>query len=290
MSPLPTTSAAGPRSDPVAAPVGRVRVTPRQVVTDTLVLTRRNLLRNVRLPQLLLFSTVQPVMFLLLFNFVFGGAIGQAIPGDYAYIQWLMPGLVIQVATFGAGQTAIGLTEDLSKGVIDRFRSLPMARAAVLTGRTLADLFRNAAVLTIMLAVGFLIGFRYETNLLGFLAGVALALAFGYALSWVMATIGMLVRNPEAAQSAVFLPVFPLVFASSVFLPTQTMPDWLRVFADNQPITVIANALRGLMLGDAALLAGQDTAGQVLESLAWIVGITLLFGGLATRAYRRAVS
>ena len=290
MSPLPTTSAAGPRSDPVAAPVERVRVTPRQVVTDTLVLTRRNLLRNVRLPQLLLFSTVQPVMFLLLFNFVFGGAIGQAIPGDYAYIQWLMPGLVIQVATFGAGQTAIGLTEDLSKGVIDRFRSLPMARAAVLTGRTLADLFRNAAVLTIMLAVGFLIGFRYETNLLGFLAGVALALAFGYALSWVMATIGMLVRNPEAAQSAVFLPVFPLVFASSVFLPTQTMPDWLRVFADNQPITVIANALRGLMLGDAALLAGQDTAGQVLESLAWIVGITLLFGGLATRAYRRAVS
>ncbi len=289
MSTQPTT-AADARPDPVAAPVQRVRVTPRQVVTDTLVLTRRNLLRNVRLPQLLLFSTVQPVMFLLLFNYVFGGAIGQAIPGDYAYIQWLMPGLVIQVATFGAGQTAIGLTEDLSKGVIDRFRSLPMARAAVLTGRTLADLFRNAAVLTIMLAVGFLIGFRYETNLLGFLAGFALALAFGYALSWVMATIGMLVRNPEAAQSAVFLPVFPLVFASSVFLPTQTMPDWLRVFADNQPITVIANALRGLMLGDAALLAGQDTAGQVLESLAWIVGITLLFGGLATRAYRRAVS
>lgn len=279
---------AGPA--PASAPIARVRVTPRQVVSDTLVLTRRNLLRNVRLPQLLLFSTVQPVMFLLLFNYVFGGAIGQAIPGDYAYIQWLMPGLVIQVATFGAGQTAIGLTEDLSKGVIDRFRSLPMARAAVLTGRTLADLLRNAAVLTIMLAVGFLIGFRYETNLLGFLAGFALALGFGYALSWVMATIGMLVRNPEAAQSAVFLPVFPLVFASSVFLPTQTMPDWLRVFADNQPITVVANALRGLMLGDAALLPGQDTAGQLLESLAWIVGITLLFGGLATRAYRRAVS
>lgn len=270
------------------APIHRVRVTPRQVVSDTLVITRRNLLRNVRLPQLLLFSTVQPVMFLLLFNFVFGGAIGQALPADFEYIQWLMPGLVIQVATFGSGQTAIGLTEDLSKGVIDRFRSLPMARAAVLTGRTSADLLRNAAVLTIMLVVGFLIGFRYETTFVAFVAGVALALAFGYALSWVMATIGLLVKNPEAAQSAVFLPVFPLVFASSVFLPTQTMPDWLRVFADNQPITVIANALRGLMLGEAALLPGQSATGQVLESLAWIVGITLVFGGLATRAYRRA--
>ena len=286
---MSTTAASSPdtRAD-AHAHGGRVRVTPRQVVVDTLVITRRNLLRNLRLPQLLLFSTVQPVMFLLLFNFVFGGAIGQALPADFEYIQWLMPGLIIQVSTFGAGQTAIGLTEDLSKGVIDRFRSLPMARAAVLTGRTSADLLRNAAVLTIMLVVGFVIGFRYETSFLGFVTGVALALAFGYALSWVMATIGLLVKNPEAAQSAVFLPVFPLVFASSVFLPTQTMPDWLRVFADNQPITVIANALRGLMLGEAALLPGQDTTGQVLESLAWIVGITLVFGGLATRAYRRA--
>lgn len=275
---------------PDAAPPERVRVTPRRLVVDTLVITRRNLLRNVRLPQLLVFSTVQPVMFLLLFTYVFGGAIGQALPGDYDYIQWLMPGLLIQISTFGAGQTAMGLTEDLSKGVIDRFRSLPMARSAVLTGRTLADLLRNAAVLTIMLVVGFVIGFRYETSFPAFLAAVLLGLGFSYAMSWLMGTIGLYVRNPEAAQTAVFLPVFPLVFASSVFLPTQTMPGWLRTFADNQPITTVANALRGLMLGEEALLPGQTVAQQVGLSLAWIAGITFVFGWLATRAYRRVVS
>ncbi len=263
------------------------RVPLRRVVTDTLVITRRNLLRNVRLPQLLLFSTIQPVMFLLLFNYVFGGAIGGSLPAGYDYIQWLMPGLLIQIATFGAGQTALGLTEDLSNGVIDRFRSLPMARSAVLAGRTLADLIRNAAVLSLMLLVGFAIGFRWETSLLRFLAGFGIALLFAYALSWVMASIGLAVRNPEAAQSAVFLPVFPFVFASSVFLPTQTMPDWLRVFADNQPVTVVANALRGLMLGLEALLDGSTVAGQVLASLAWIGGITALFAVLAVRIYRR---
>ena len=263
------------------------RVPLRRVVTDTLVITRRNLLRNVRLPQLLLFSTIQPVMLLLLFNYVFGGAIGGSLPAGYDYIQWLMPGLLIQIATFGAGQTALGLTEDLSKGVIDRFRSLPMARSAVLAGRTLADLIRNAAVLSLMLLVGFAIGFRWETSLLRFLAGFGIALLFAYALSWVMASIGLAVRNPEAAQSAVFLPVFPFVFASSVFLPTQTMPDWLRVFADNQPVTVVANALRGLMLGPEALLDGSTVAGQVLASLAWIGGITALFAVLAVRIYRR---
>jgi ABC transporter DrrB family efflux protein len=263
------------------------RVPLRRVVTDTLVITRRNLLRNVRLPQLLLFSTIQPVMFLLLFNYVFGGAIGQSLPAGYDYIQWLMPGLLIQIATFGAGQTALGLTEDLSKGVIDRFRSLPMARSAVLAGRTLADLLRNAAVLSLMLIVGFAIGFRWETSLVQFLAGFAIALLFAYALSWVMACIGLAVRNPEAAQSAVFLPVFPFVFASSVFLPTQTMPDWLRVFADHQPVTVVANALRGLMLGPEALIDGSTVAGQVLASLAWIGGITALFAVLAVRIYRR---
>ncbi|CAN5215326.1 MAG: ABC transporter permease [Euzebyales bacterium] len=268
------------------------RVSLSKTVTDTVVITRRNLLRNVRLPQLLLFATVQPVMFLLLFNYVFGGAIGQTIPpvAGGEYINWLMPGLLIQISAFGAGQTAIGLTEDMSKGVIDRFRSLPMARSAVLTGRTFADVLRNAAVVSLMLAVGFAIGFRYQTSFPLFVAGVLLALSFAYALSWVMATIGLLVHSPEAAQSAVFLPIFPLVFASSVFLPTQTMPDWLRVFADHQPITVITNALRGLMLGEGALLPGQTVGGQVLASLAWIVGITAVFAVLAVRTYRRAVS
>jgi ABC transporter DrrB family efflux protein len=267
----------------------RERISLRQAVTDTLVMTQRNLLRNIRLPQLLLSATAQPVMFLLLFTFVFGGAIEQTLPGDLDYIQFLMPGLLIQIAAFGAGQTALGLTEDLQNGVIDRFRALPMARSALLGGRTLADLVRNAGVLTLMLVVGFGIGFRYETSFLRFLAGVGLGLLFAYALSWVMATIGLKVRTPEAAQSAVFLPVFPLVFASSVFLPTETMPDWLRVFAENQPITIVSNALRGLMLGPQTLPAGETVIGTVVWALVWIAGITAVFSVLAVRTYRRAV-
>ena len=271
----------------VTEPVWDGRIGPRRAVTDTLVIARRNLLRNVRLPQLLLFSTIQPVMFLLLFTFVFGGALAMSLPPGLDYVQYLLPGLLIQIATFGAGQTAMGLTEDLQKGVIDRFRSLPMARSAVLAGRTLADLARNAAVLSLMLTVGFAIGVRWGTSFLGFLGGFGIALLFGYALSWMMATIGLAVRNPEAAQSAVFLPVFPLVFASSVFVPTQTMPDWLRTFADNQPITVTANALRGLILGEGALLPGQTVTGQVLAAVAWAVGILAIFAPLAVRQYRR---
>lgn len=282
---------ANPAAPASGEPV-RSQVSLADAVADTLVLTRRNLIRVVRLPQLIVFATVQPIMFLLLFNYVFGGAIERTIPpaAAGAYINWLIPGLLVQISAFGAGQTALGLTEDLSKGVIDRFRSLPMARSAVLAGRTLADLIRNAAVLALMLAVGFLIGFRYQTSFLRFVAGVALTLLFAYTLSWVMATIGLLVRNPEAAQSAVFLPTFPFVFASSVFLPTQTMPDWLRVFADHQPVTVVTNAARGLMLGEGALLPGQDLGGQILLSLGWMAGITGVFAVLSVRLYRRAVT
>lgn len=268
------------------------RISVAHAIKDTLVITRRNLLRNIRLPQLILFATVQPVMFLLLFNYVFGGAIGGSIPAAAAgkYINWLVPGLLIQVAAFGAGQTAIGLTEDLNKGVIDRFRSLPMARSAVLAGRTISDLIRNGFVIGLMLVVGFLIGFRWQTNALGMLGGLLVAMAFAYALSWVMATIGLAVKNPEATQTAIFLPVFPLVFASSVFVPTQTMPAWLRAFAENQPITVTVNALRGLMLGGDALQPGKTVLGSVLLSLAWTAGILAVFAPLAVRQYRRIVS
>ena len=277
----------------ITAPVpGRRRISPAQLIRDITVITKRNLIRNVRLPQLLLFATVQPVMFLLLFNYVFGGAIGQAIPDAAGgeYINWLIPGLLIQTAAFGAGQTALGLTEDLSKGVIDRFRSLPMARSAVLAGRTVSDLIRNGFVIGLMLLVGFAIGFRYQTSLWGLLAGLLLAMLFSFAFSWVMATMGLLVKNPEAAQSAVFLPVFPLVFASSVFVPTETMPGWLRAFADNQPVTVTVDALRGLILGEGALLPGNSTEGQVALSILYSVGILLVFVPLAVRVYRRTVS
>jgi ABC transporter DrrB family efflux protein len=268
------------------------RMSLSHAVKDTWVITKRNLLRNVRLPQLLLFATVQPVMFLLLFNYVFGGAIGEAIPpvAGGKYINWLVPGLLVQVATFGAGQTALGLTEDLSKGVIERFRSLPMARSAVLAGRTVSDLIRNGAVITLMMVVGFLIGFRWQTNIVGLVAGMLVAAAFSYAISWVMAAIGLAVKNPEAAQTAVFLPVFPFVFASSVFVPTGTMPGWLQAFADNQPITVTVNAIRGLMLGAEALPPGTSVTAQVLLALGWAVGILAVFAPMAVRIYRRTVS
>jgi ABC transporter DrrB family efflux protein len=284
------------------------RIGPAHTVKDIAVITKRNLLRNIRLPQLLIFATVQPVMFLLLFTYVFGGAIGEAIPpiAQGEYINWLLPGLLIQVAAFGAGQTALGLTEDLSKGVIDRFRSLPMARSAVLAGRTVSDLIRNGFVIGLMVVMGILMGFRYQTNFVAFVGGLLVAMVFSYALSWVMATIGLAVKNPEAAQSAVFFPIFPLVFASSVFVPTQTMPDWLRGFAENQPITVTVNALRGLMLGQEALadfqpgMSGTQLAqaladapsvtGQVLMSLFWSTAIIVIFVPLAIRVYRKTVS
>jgi ABC transporter DrrB family efflux protein len=288
--------------------VRHTRISTRQTIKDIGVITRRNLLRNIRLPQLLIFATVQPVMFLLLFNYVFGGAIGGAIPpiaqGDY--INWLLPGLLIQVAAFGAGQTALGLTEDLSKGVIDRFRSLPMARSAVLAGRTLSDLIRNGFVIGLMVIMGFLMGFRYQSDFVRFGAGLVVAMVFSFALSWIMATIGLAVKSPEAAQSAVFLPVFPLVFASSVFVPTETMPAWLQGFAINQPITVTVNALRGLMLGREALAnfqPGMSTSqiadavanaptvqGQVLVSLLWSIAIMIVFVPLAIRVYRKTVT
>jgi ABC transporter DrrB family efflux protein len=269
----------------------RSRIGFADTVIDTAVITRRNLIRNVRLPQLLVFATIQPVMFLLLFNYVFGGAIGRTIPAAAhgEYINWLMPGLLVQIATFGAGQTALGLTEDLSNGVIDRFRSLPMARSAVLAGRTFADLIRNAFVVGLMLIVAFIIGFRYQTDFWQFGFAVIIGLSFAFALSWAMASIGLWVKNPEAAQSAVFIPVFPLVFASSVFLPTDTMPSWLQAFANNQPITIIANAMRGLMLGGGSLEPGKTVGGEILVSFVWIAGITLVFSLIAIRVYRRAV-
>jgi ABC transporter DrrB family efflux protein len=263
-------------------------------LTHTAVITKRNTLRVVRLPQLLLFSTIQPVMFLLLFNYVFGGAI--AIGGDGAspagdnYINWLIPGILVQTAVFGATATALGLTEDLGAGVIDRFRSLPMARSAVLAGRTFADLVRNTFVNSLMLMVGFLMGWRFEQGIPKMLLGVAIALLFGYAFSWVMATIGLLAKTPEAAQSAGFLPIFPLVFASSVFVPTDSMPGWLQVFADNQPITVVANTVRSLMIPEEALpFLGLDQGRLIWQSLAWIAAIVAVFAPLAVRQYRKSV-
>ncbi len=264
---------------------------PGRIFTDVAVIIRRNLLRNVRLPNLLLLSTILPVVFLLMFTYVFGGAIERTIPLAAAgrYINWLLPGLVAQFALFSGGQTAVGLTEDLASGVIDRFRSLPIARSAVLAGRTLADLTRSAFILVLLLVVAFAIGFRWQTSALGVLAGLALSLVFGYAWSWVMAVVGLTVRTPEAVQTAVFMGIFPLAFTSAVFVPTATMPSWLQPFAERQPVTVVTNALRGLMLGADALQPGQTLSGQVWLALAWSAAITAVFAPLAVRVYRRTV-
>lgn len=267
-------------------------VRPGRMLTDTWVIAKRNLVRNVRLPQLLIFATIQPIMFLLLFNFVFGGAIGDSIPevADGNYLNFLLPGLLVQISAFGAGQTAVGLSEDLNKGVISRFRSLPMSRAAVLAGRTFADLLRNTFVLGLMLFVGFVIGFRYQTTFPRFIGGVLVVVVFSYAMSWVMAVLGMKVKSPEAVQPAVFIPTFPLVFASAILVPPATMPGWLRAFAEHQPFTAVAEAARGLILGPGALAPGQTVSGQVVLALVWCAGITAVAAPIAVRLYRRSAT
>jgi ABC transporter DrrB family efflux protein len=262
-----------------------------RTASDIAILTWRNLVRFVRQPQLLLFSTLQPVTFMLLFNYVFGGAIELALPpaAGSDYVNWLVPGLLAQFALFGGGQTAAGLSEDLSRGVIDRFRSLPIARSAVLAGRLLADLIRSTFILGLLVGVGFLIGFRQQTGLAGLLGALAVGLVFGYAWSWVMAAVGLLVRTAESIQAAVYLVVFPLAFASGVFVPTETMPAWLQGFAQHQPVTVVTSALRGLVLGAGALPAGQTVNGQVALALLWSAAMIAAFAPLAVRLYRRSV-
>ncbi len=251
-------------------------------ITDAWIVTKRNLLRVYRNPQLIIFSTVQPIMFLILFNYVFGGALsfGGPIASAGGYINWLIPGILVQSAAFASQGTALGLTEDLQAGVIDRFRSLPMSRSAVLVGRTLADMARLTFVLGLMLVAGWLMGWAPTTGGGEVALAFLLAIGFGYAMSWVMATVGLTVKNAEVAQTVAFLPLFPLVFASSVFVPTETMPDWLAGFAENQPITILTNAIRGLTIG------GGDPS-DVWLALVWIGGITAVFAPLAIRSYRR---
>ncbi|MDQ3855776.1 MAG: ABC transporter permease [Chloroflexota bacterium] len=249
-------------------------------VADALVLAKRNLMQIPRIPELLIFSTIQPVMFVLLFRYVFGGAIN--VRGT-SYVNYLMAGIFVQTVAFGSVTTGIGLAEDLHRGLIDRFRSLPMSRSAVLTGRTLADLVRNMFVVFVMLVVGLLVGFRPQGDVLGWVSAVGLLLIFSFAMSWVAATIGLSVRSVEAAQSAGFIWLFPLTFASSAFVPTSSMPHWLRSFADNQPVTLVINAVRGFLLGERV-----GTDGWI--ALAWCLGILVVFMPLAVSLYRRTTT
>jgi ABC transporter DrrB family efflux protein len=247
-------------------------------VRDGLAMTTRNLITIRRLPQLLVFATIQPLLFVLMFRYVFGGSI--QVPG-VDYVNYLMPGIFAQVVAFGAIQTAVGLAEDRRRGLLERLRSLPMARSAVLSGRTSADLLRNVFVVALMTAVGFAVGFRVETNAAKLLLGLLVLLAFGLALSWVFALIGLSVANAESAQAASFPLLLPLVFASSAFVSTASMPGWLQAFAEHQPVTAAVDAVRALVLGGPW---GED----VLTSLAWTAGILALFVPLAVRRYRRS--
>jgi ABC-2 type transport system permease protein/oleandomycin transport system permease protein len=258
-------------------------------VTDSLAIASRYLIAYKRLPQLLVFSTIQPIMFVLLFRYVFGGAI--AVPGGIAYVDYLMPGIFVQSTVFGAASTGIGLAEDAGKGLIERFRSLPMARSAVLLGRTWADLARNAFVIVLMALVGFLVGFRIQGTWAAFALSLVIILLFAYALSWVTALIGLKASNAEAAQAATFPILFPLTFASSAFVPVQAMPEWLQGFATYQPVSVVINAARSLCLGEqASALYTTPTSQYVAGALAWTVAIVVVFAPLAVRAYRRKVS
>lgn len=246
-------------------------------VADTLLLARRNLVHYWRIPSLIVFSTVTPVMFVVLFGYVFGGAIH--VPG-LSYIDFLLPGVFVMTVAFGAIQSGVGLAEDLSEGIVDRLRSLPTARSAVLAGRTLADTVRNLAVVGIMAGVGLVIGFRFHGGPVAALAGLGLVVLFAFACSWVSAVVGLSVGSIESAQSAGIVWVFPLTFASSTFVPVSTMPGWLEAFARVNPVTHVVDALRGLFLGGAA-------AGPALRSLAWIVAILAVFGPLAVARFRR---
>ncbi len=260
----------------------------RWAVHDGLVLTRRNLLRYLRIPTLLVFSTVQPVMFVLLFRYVFGSAITLLPPGAESYVNFLMPGIFIQTAIFGATQTGVGLAEDLGAGIIDRFRSLPTARSAVLAGRTTADLFRNLFVVLLMTAVGYLVGFRFQQSAFAAVLAIALAILVGFAFSWISATIGLAIKNTESVQAASFVWIFPLTFASSAFVPIEGMPAWLQTIARNNPVTIWANTLRGLTLGPKYLaFIGETQLGLIVKSGLWIAAILAVFVPLSIRIYRR---
>jgi ABC transporter DrrB family efflux protein len=250
----------------------------RRLVTDTLVIAERNLIRLPRAPDLLLAFTVQPIMFVLLFRYVFGGAIQT--PG-YSYVDFLIPGIIVQNIAFGGFVTALGLNEDVHKGLVDRFRSLPMARPAVLAGRTTADIVTNTLSMTVLLITGVIIGFSFHTNFWHAIAGVGLLLLFGYAFSWVFAFLGLLVSSPEAANSVGFIAVFPLTFISSAFVPVASMPEPLKSFAMVNPFTIVVDAMRSLWLGAPA---GNNVWGAVV----WSLVIIAVFSPLAVARYRKA--
>ena len=249
-------------------------------VRDTLAMVWRNLTVIRRVPQLLVFSFIQPLIFVLMFRYVFGGAI--KVPGT-RYVDYLMPGVFVQTVAFGAINTAIGLAEDRNKGLLERLQSLPMSRAAVLGGRVLADTTRNVFIVLLMLAVGFAVGFRTHTSVLQVAAGVGVMVLFGLALCWIFAIIGLFVPNAEAAQAAAFPLLAPLVFASSAFVDPRSMPGPLRWWAERQPVSVTAKGVRALTIGGP-----EYPTSYAWASIAWSLAIIAVMAPIAVRRYRRS--
>jgi ABC transporter DrrB family efflux protein len=256
------------------------RLTPALALRDTAGVAKRNLLRIARTPLMLLVSAIQPALLLVLFRYVLGGAI--QIPGG-RYVDFVVPAIFVEAVLIGGMTTAIGLAEDMKSGIIDRFRSLPMSRAAVLAGRTVADLSRSVFSLAVMVGLGLLVGFRFHSTAPRILAGMAVILAFGYAFSWMYAAIGLATKDPESAQIAGILPFFVLMFASNAIVPVDTMPGWLQDFARNQPLSVTVSAVRALLEGGAA-------AHYVWQALAWAAAIFGVFFTLSIWLYRNATS
>ncbi|HVB90570.1 MAG TPA: ABC transporter permease [Acidimicrobiales bacterium] len=252
----------------------------RYMFSDMLTVTWRNLLALTRIPEALFFTTLQPIMFVMLFRYVFGGAI--PIPGGVPYVDYMMPGIFVQAVMFGAVGTSVGLAEDLQKGLIERFRALPMARSAVLAGRTTADAARNIFVVLIMTGVAFAVGFRIQTTVIDYVLGAGLLVAFAYSMSWGFAAIGLAAPNSETAQVMAFPILIPLTFASTAFVPIQALPGWLQVFARHQPVSVVINGARSLMVGGY-----YHSTSSLWYALLWIAGLLIALVPLGVWRYRK---
>lgn len=250
----------------------------RDALSDTTTVAWRDVIRTSRQPEMLTFAVIMGVFFLLLFNYVFGGVIGAGANVDY--IQFLVPGVLLITALQGAQQTGTGLATDISEGVTNRFRSLPISQGAIISGRTLADAGRNLIGLILVALIGLLMGFRFS-SFAGALGALLLAVGMGYSFSWLGAAIAAKVRSPEMVGMLSMFWLFPLMMASSAFAPTFAMPGWLRAFANHQPISVGTDAIRGLTEGSAA-------GGDVLYAIAWMVGMLIVFVPLASRLYSKA--
>jgi ABC transporter DrrB family efflux protein len=261
-----------------SVPAAQQRSAVQAFLADTVVIARRNLLTLARTPQVVVFASIQPVIFVLLFRYVFGGSIH--VPGYRTYADFLIPGIVVQTTLFGGSSLTVKVAEDMSKGITDRLRSLPMSRTAILAGATIASVARTTFTLILVTCVGLAVGFRFHTPWTHAVLALAVAISFGFAFSWFFTLVGIIVRSTEAAQLAAFLPIFPLVFAASTFTSPKTYPSWLRAFAENQPITQVVDSIRALTQG-----VGPAT-GPTLRAFAWGAGILVVSGVLAVRRFR----